>query len=135
MLNSERVEYLVVGGYAVGFHGHPRATGDLDVWISVEVENARRMSDVLRRFGFADESVNPSIFLEPDKIVRMGKPPLRIEILTGVSGVDFRSCYDRRTTAKVDDIEISLIGLDDLRTNKRAAGRHKDHADLDELSD
>ena len=135
LLNSERVEYLVVGGHAVGFHGHPRATADLDVWISVGVENARRMSEVLRRFGFADELVNPSIFLEPDKIVRLGKPPLRIEILTGVSGVDFPSCYERRVTVNVDDIEISLIGLDDLRANKRATGRHEDHADLDELSD
>ena len=135
LLNSERVEYLVVGGHAVGFHGHPRATADLDVWISVGVENARRMSEVLRRFGFADELVNPSIFLEPDKIVCLGKPPLRIEILTGVSGVDFPSCYERRVTVNVDDIEISLIGLDDLRANKRATGRHKDHADLDELSD
>ena len=133
LLSSERVEYLVVGGHAVGFHGYPRATGDLDVWIAVGPQNARRMNDVLRRFGFADESVDPSIFLEPDKIIRMGVPPLRIEILTGLSGVDFRSCYARRTTLQVDDVEVSWISLEDLRVNKQAAGRHKDLADLDEL--
>ena len=127
--------YRERGSGWIVFIGHPRATGDLDVWIAVGPENARRMSEVLRRFGFASETVESTIFLEPDKIVRMGKPPLRIEILTGVSGVDFQSCYDRRATVKIDDIEVSLIGLDDLRANKRAAGRHKDHADLDELSD
>ncbi len=124
---------MVVGGHAVGFHGYPRATGDLDVWIAVGPQNARRMNAVLRRFGFADDSVDPSMFLEPDKIIRMGVPPLRIEILTGLSGVDFRSCYARRTTVQVDGIEVSWIGLEDLRANKQAAGRHKDLADLDEL--
>lgn len=135
LLTSEGVEYLVVGGHAVAFHGYPRATGDLDVWIAVGEENARRMAEALRRFGFADESVDPSNFLEPDKILRMGMPPLRIEILTGASGVDFRPCYDRRVTVRIDDVDVSMIGLDDLRANKRAAGRHKDLADLDELAD
>ena len=119
----------------MGFHGYPRATGDLDVWIAVGEENAHRIAKALRRFGFASESVAPSNFLEPDKIIRMGMPPLRIEILTGASGVDFRSCYDRRVTVRVDDVDVLMIGLDDLRANKRAAGRHKDLADLDELAD
>ena len=135
LLISERVEYLVVGGHAVGVHGYPRATGDLDVWIAVGEENAQRIAKALRRFGFASESVDPSNFLEPDKILRMGMPPLRIEILTGASGVDFQSCHDRRITVRIDDIDVSIIGLEDLRANKRAAGRHKDLADLDELAD
>lgn len=133
MLISEKVEYLIVGGYAVNYYGSPRATGDLDVWIAVNAETASRTAAALRRFGFSQATAKADLFLQPGKIVRMGTPPLRIEILTDIAGVDFAACYARRRRISIDDVEVSMIDLDDLITNKRAAGRAKDLADLREL--
>ncbi|MBU0736054.1 MAG: hypothetical protein KKG10_18110, partial [Proteobacteria bacterium] len=88
LLNSHAVEYLLVGGYAVGCHGYPRATGDMDVWIAVSESNAQKAAIVLRDFGMPEEDVSKRLFLERDKVVRMGVPPVRIEVITGASGVD-----------------------------------------------
>lgn len=133
MLNSNGVEYLVVGGYAVAYHGHPRATGDLDVWLAVSADNANRVRASLRDFGFPAEVVASAPLDVADKIVRMGSPPLRIELLTGVSGVEFGECYRRRETEVTDGIAVPVISLRDLLTNKRQTGRTKDIADLEEL--
>ena len=133
-LNANGVRYLVVGGYAVGFHGHPRATGDLDVWIAPKRENAERAVQAMADFGFSDDSLTPEHLMDPDTIVRMGMPPLRIEVLTAISGVEFESCYRDRVRATMDDVEADLIGLEALRTNKKAAGRHKDLDDLEHLA-
>ncbi len=134
LLNSERVEFLIVGGYAVAFHGHPRATGDMDVWISADRPNVERVGNVLRRFGFSDDSVAVAMRVDPGRIIRMGVPPLRIELLTGVSGVDFAACYERREAEMVDGIEVPFISREDLIENKRSAGRTKDLADVEELT-
>ena len=133
LLNSHGVEYLLVGGYAVAFHGYPRATADMGIWIARTEANAERVTDVLREFGFETEQLFPSLFVEKDKLVRMGVPPLRIELLTDVSGVSFEDCYGRRVIADMDGVEVSLIGLDDLRANKKASGRYKDLEDLRHL--
>jgi hypothetical protein len=133
LLNSERIEYLLVGGFAVAHYGHPRATGDMDIWIAVHQANAEGMVRVLRQFGFSAGTLSPDLFLRENKIVRMGMPPLRIELLTGISGVDFASCYANRSMAVVEDVAIPIIGLEDLKTNKRAAGRTKDLGDLEAL--
>jgi len=133
LLNSNSVDYLLVGGYAVGYHGYPRATGDMDVWIAVNKENAEKATVVLHAFGMAGPEVTSALFLEPGKIIRMGLPPVRIEILTGASGVDFSQCWSRRILVQIDDIPVSLISLDDLKTNKKASGRHKDLEDLEHL--
>jgi predicted nucleotidyltransferase len=133
LLNSHRVEYLLVGGYAVGYHGYPRATGDLDIWISVNETNAERTASVLRDFGMSDREVTRELFLERDKIIRMGLPPVQIEVITGASGVSFPDCFSRRETVEIDDIQVNLISLDDLKANKRAAGRHRDLEDLEHL--
>jgi hypothetical protein len=133
LLNSELIEYLLVGGYAVGYYGYPRATGDLDIWIAVTEANAAGMARVLERFGFSKKAAPPELFLKQDAVVRIGMPPLRIDLLTGVSGVDFTECYASRTLAVVDGVEVSVIGLDHLRANKRMAGRAKDVDDLDHL--
>ena len=133
LLNSHRVEYLLVGGYAVGYHGYPRPTGDMDVWIAVSSPNAARVVGALVEFGFRAEDVPAALFTEPGKIVRMGVPPMRLEIVTSISGVDFAACYARRTSAVVDGVVVNVIGLDDLKTNKKASGRHKDLNDLEQL--
>jgi hypothetical protein len=133
LLNSERVEYLVVGGYAVGYHGYPRPTGDLDIWIGSTPGNATAAMEVLRKFGFGSHDLFADLFLEKNRIIRMGLPPIRIEVLTSVSGLAFPECYRRRVTATLDGEDLSIIGLEDLKANKRAAGRHKDLNDLEEL--
>lgn len=133
LLNARDVEYLVIGGYAVGIHGYPRSTGDLDIWISREPANAEAMAAALREFGFADEELSADLFMEPEKVIRLGVPPVRIEVHTSISGVEFADCYAARATVSLGDLRLPLIGLDDLKTNKRSAGRHKDLDDLENL--
>ena len=131
LLNSHRVEYLMIGGYAVGFYGYPRATADMDVWVNANSENAKKLVEVLKEFGFGE--VEADVFQKEKQIIRMGTPPLRIELLTSISGVRFGECYGRRSNAEVDGVEVSLIGLEDLKMNKAASGRYKDMDDLEHL--
>jgi hypothetical protein len=132
-LSSHRVEYLLIGGYAVGLHGFPRATADLDVWVAITPENAARIVDALREFGFGTPDLKPSLFLVEDKVVRMGVPPLRIDILTSIEGVQFAECYRRRQVISIGDLELPVISLADLKANKSATGRHQDLTDLEHL--
>jgi len=133
LLDAHRVEYLLVGGYAVAHHGYPRATQDLDVWVAVSAANAGRVVQVLRAFGFDQPELVPELFCVPDRIVRMGLPPMRLEILTSIDGVQFAECRRRAVPVDVDGITVPVIGLEDLKVNKRAAGRPKDLDDLDHL--
>ena len=133
LLNSHGIEYLLVGGYAVGYHGYPRATGDMDIWIAVDEANAKKAVSVLREFGMPEKEVTKEMFLEKDKIIRMGIPPVQIEVITGVSGVSFSDCYSRREIIEIDGIPTNFISLEDLKTNKRATGRYKDLEDLKHL--
>jgi len=123
LLNSHGVEYLLVGGYAVGVHGYPRSTGDMDIWIAVSVSNAKKAATVLREFGMPGESITDELFLEEDRVVRMGVPPVRIEVITGASGVQFSECYSRREVFEIDGIPVNFISLEDLKMNKKASGR------------
>ena len=133
LLRSEKIEYLLVGGYAVGHYGFPRATGDLDIWIANHKENASRLVAALRQFGFDVPELNASLFEQPRHVVRMGVPPVRLEILSSIDGVDFRDCYPRRTTVEMDGVGVDVISLADLKANKRASGRHQDLNDLEKL--
>jgi phage replication-related protein YjqB (UPF0714/DUF867 family) len=132
-LNSNRVEYLLIGGYAVGIHGHIRATNDLDVWVNISPENAARIDRALREFGFAAAELTSSLFLDPNNVVRVGVPPIRIKILTSISGVKFESCYVEEETIRIEEIVVPVISLARLRQNKAASGRAKDLADLESL--
>ncbi|HET6569372.1 MAG TPA: nucleotidyltransferase [Rhodothermales bacterium] len=132
-LNEQNVKYLLVGGYAVGYYGYPRATADIDVWIASDPQNAARVVAALKAFGFEVQGLSPDLFLAPDRIVRMGVAPMRIEILTSVSGVAFDTCYAERKPVVMDGIEVSLISLRHLKQNKAASGRHKDLDDLEHL--
>ena len=133
LLNSNDVRYLLVGGYAVGYYGYPRSTGDLDLWIAVQPENAGRVVIALQEFGFDVPELNADMFLDKGRIIRMGVPPLRIELLTSISGVDFNDCYRARNQIVIDGVEISIISFEYLKQNKQAAGRHKDLDDLENL--
>jgi hypothetical protein len=133
LLNAHRVSYLIVGGYAVGFHGHPRATADIDIWVPRRADTAQQLVAVLRAFGFDVPQLSTDLFLRPDQVIRMGTPPIRIELLTTLSGVEFEACYGRAVPATLGDVDVRIIALDDLKINKRAAGRHQDLADLEHL--
>ena len=133
LLNSRKVKYLVVGGYAVGYYGYPRPTGDIDIWIMISEENAMRMVDALKEFGFGSPDLSENLFLKERSLVRLGNPPVRIEIMTSATGVSFEGCYGRKVTDTVDGVKIDLISLEDLKKNKRAVGTHKDLNDLEKL--
>jgi len=132
-LNANHVDYLLVGGYAVGLHGYPRATIDLDVWVRPDQGNARRVIAALCMFGFETTTLTDDLFIRLDSIVRFGVPPFRIEIMTAIDGVQFDPCHARADTFDVDGLPVPVISLIDLKTNKRAAGRHKDLDDLENL--
>lgn len=133
LLNAHGVDYLLVGGYAVGLHGYPRATVDLDVWVRPTPVNATRVVEALRKFGFDLPSIEPALFVNPRALIRFGVPPFRIEIMTTIDGVDYEGCHARKVVFDVDGVPVPVIALGDLKANKRAAGRHKDLADLDYL--
>jgi hypothetical protein len=132
-LNSNGVEYLLIGGYAVGIYGHIRATNDLGIWVNISPENAAKIERALREFGFAAEELTSSLFLARNNVVRMGVPPMRIEILTSLSGVEFESCYAEKEMFQIEDMVVPVISLARLRENKAASGRAKDLADLESL--
>lgn len=117
----------------MAYHGYPRATADMDIWIAVHTHNAKKIVTVLEEFGFHTPQLTPDLFMKDEQIIRMGVPPIRIEIATSISGVSFEECWKDRVVDVLDDVEINIIGLDDLKRNKKAAGRHKDLDDLENL--
>jgi hypothetical protein len=133
LLNAHRVEYLLIGGYAVGYYGYPRATADMDIWIAINPANADKIVTVLREFGFDTADLSIELFLEEWQIIRLGLPPIRIEITTSISGVKFDECFPLKVEDELDGVKINLISLKHLKLNKKASGRHQDLADLEKL--
>lgn len=133
LLNSTGVEYLVVGGYALAAFGHPRYTGDIDLWVNPSHANAQRLVQALGEFGFGGLGLTPADFVRPDSVVQLGYPPARIDLLTSIDGVRFAPCYERRTQVTIDGVDLPIIHVDDFRTNKLAVGRARDLADLESL--
>jgi len=134
-LRDHDVRFLVVSGYAVAAHGHPRYTGDLDIWVQPSVDNAARLLNALAAFGFGSVGLTANDFTAVNQVIQLGYPPLRIDLLTSIDGVEFESCYASRLDVMVDDIAVSFIGLAELRLNKEASGRPQDRADLAALGD
>ncbi|MBK7905226.1 MAG: nucleotidyltransferase [Gemmatimonadetes bacterium] len=135
-LRASEVRFLLVGAHAVGVHGVPRATRDLDVWVDPTRENSARVIDALARFGapLASIGVQRSDFETPDRVVQIGVPPNRIDLMTSLSGLpEFSSAWDRRKSATIGGVAVEVLGLEDLLVNKRASGRDKDRVDLREL--
>ena len=133
LLNANHVEYLVIGGYAVGYHGYVRGTVDFDVWIRQTPENTANVVTALREFGFSDPELSPDSLLQELSVARMGVPPLRIEVITTISGVTFDECYPQRVMDTLDGVPVNVISLEHLKINKRASGRLQDLADLEKL--
>jgi hypothetical protein len=132
-LSLNKVEYLVVGGYAVIFHGYVRTTGDLDVWVALNLENAAKVEAAIRSMGFNPPGLKGDWFVRKGAVLRIGQEPLRFDIINDIDGVTFAECYARRVQADLDGVQVSIISLSDLKANKRASGRNKDLADLDYL--
>jgi hypothetical protein len=133
LLGAKKVEYLLIGGYAVGYHGYVRATADMDVWIAAKADNAARAISALREFGFDVPNLSEELLLNPGNILRMGVPPFRLEVLSSISGVGFDECYAERVVDTIDDVEVPIISLRHLKANKKASARLKDLADLEHL--
>ena len=133
LLNEHQAEYIVVGGQAVIYYGYIRFTGDLDVWINNTEANAQKMITVLNEFGFESLGLLKKDFMENDSIIQLGYEPDRIDIMTSVAGLDFATSYKRVVKTEYDGEEIFLISIDDLKINKKAAGRLQDLTDLEKL--
>lgn len=133
LLNRHKVRYLVVGGYAVAFHGYPRYTKDLDVWVESATENADNLLEALKEFGFGSMGLKLEDFLETDQIIQLGYPPNRIDILTTLKKLNFHDCYKTRVEVEIQDLKINFIDRENLKQNKRATGRPQDLADIENL--
>jgi hypothetical protein len=124
---------LLVGGYAVGYYGYPRATADMDIWVEISELNAEKIKNAFLDFQISPEAISKELFLKKDTIIRMGIPPVRLEVITDASGVNFSDCYLRKQVMEIDGIPVNFMSLQDLKINKKAAGRHKDLEDLEHL--
>jgi len=133
LLNGHKVRYLVVGGYAVAFHGYPRYTKDLDIWIELSPENAHNVLKALDEFGFGSMGLKSEDFLETDQIIQLGYPPNRIDILTTLKEINFEDCFKARVAVDIQGLKINFIDLENLKQNKRATGRPQDLADAENL--
>lgn len=134
LFNQNEVKYLLIGGYAVGLHGHVRATNDIDILVAPDEENAKKVVDSLIEFGLTESSVNTGLFTSPKSLVVMGVEPLAVDIVNYLKGVEIDEAFQRREVRKVEDIEVNLISLEDLIINKSAVGRDKDRLDVKQLS-
>ncbi len=133
LLKEYQVRYLLIGGYAVTYHGYPRATADMDIWISRDPANAEKLIQVLTKFGFDEAEISLDLFMKENQVIRMGVPPLRIEIITSLSGIKFNDSFPERVEDTLDGINVNIINLEQLKINKRASGRLQDLNDLENL--
>ncbi len=133
LLNKNNVKYLVVGGYALAFHGYPRYTKDIDFWVWINKNNAKNILITLRDFGFSSLDLTEDDFLNPGYVIQLGQPPGCIDLLTSVTGLDFEECYKSKVHVEIQGSKIDFIDLINFKKNKIAVGRHQDLADLENL--
>ena len=133
LLNEHKVKYLIVGGYAFAVHAYPRFTNDLDIWIDKDVENAENILQVLKDFGFQKLEITNEDLTNPDRIIQLGYPPLRIDLLTDIDGVDFSTAWENKDSSNYGKQKINIINRELFIQNKLASGRQKDKEDLEKL--
>ena len=133
LLNEHNVQYLVVGAYAVSYYAHPRNTGDIDFFVDNSSKNISSLLQVLKKFGFAELDLTPNDFKGNDNIIQLGYEPVRIDIMTGISGVSFKQAYKNKVQGKLGDQPVNFISLKDLIANKKATDRTQDKADAELL--
>lgn len=130
LLNAHKVNYLIVGGYAVGFHSRPKFTNDLDIWVDNSPENAGKVLNVLKVFGFEELDIRIEDLTSPDRVIQLGYAPLRIDIMMSVSGLNFNEAYQNRVKGKYLGVEAHFASIDDILQNKKSSGRTKDLEDI-----
>jgi len=135
LLRCRGVEFLVVGGHALAFHGHPRFTGDIDLLVRPSKDNAARLVGCLDEFGFGSLPLRTEDFCNPGQVIQLGRPPNRIDLLTSISGVDFDRAWAERVAGQIDGLDVFFISYRHFVLNKRASGRMKDLADLEALDE
>lgn len=135
LLNRHDVRYLIVGGYAVAFHGHPRYTKDIDIWIERTKANANRLIAALDDFGFGSLGLKSEDFLQPGYTIQLGYPPNRIDLLTSLAALDFSACYAEKIHDELEGMPMYFIDVEHLKASKRASGRPQDLADVDNLTE
>jgi len=133
LLNEHQVDYMIIGAHALAYHGRPRHTGDLDIWIKPSGENASKMIVVLDDFGFGSLGLKEQDFLKDNYVTQLGYPPLRIDILNAISGVGFDEAYSNKIEGDVDGLKINFINVEEFIRNKEATGRQKDLGDIASL--
>lgn len=133
LLIKNKAEYLIVGGYAVGIHGHPRYTGDLDIWLNPTPQNAAQILKSVNEFGFSSFQLTQEDFTKHGNVIQLGHPPLRIDLLTEIDGVTFDKCFKNRKEVEIDNLIVNFIGYADLLKNKKESGRPRDIDDIDNL--
>lgn len=133
LLKKHEAEYMIVGGYAVGVHGYPRYTGDLDIWLNPTEANATRVLKAIVDFGFGSFKLTTADLTKEGNVIQFGQPPLRIDLLTSIDGVTFGACYANRKEVSFDGLSMNFIGYHDLVTNKKATGRHRDLDDVENM--
>jgi hypothetical protein len=133
LLNANDVRYLIIGGYAVAFHGYPRYTKDINIWIWVNPDNAERLVKTLKDFGFESLGLEAKDFLETDTIVQLGHAPNRIDLIMGAPGVDFEESFAAREEEEIEGVKLNFINLENLKKSKQASGRLQDLADIENL--
>jgi predicted nucleotidyltransferase len=134
LLNKNNARYLIVGGYAVAYHGHPRSTGDIDIYIECTRKNAEAVKQSLNRFGLGELDISIPDLSTPNQVIQLGYPPLRIDLLTSIDGIEFQKAWANRISVNINDISINFISLNDLLTNKKTSARPRDLADINELN-
>jgi hypothetical protein len=135
LFNKHRVDYIIVGAYALGFHGAPRYTGDLDVFVRPDPINARNIMQALHEFGFGSVGLTAVDFEEEGKVVQLGVPPVRVDVITSITGVSWEQARSGRVKGQFGDLTAHYIGRDEFIANKRALGRKKDVADLEAIGE
>ena len=135
LFNAHKVEYVVVGAYALAFHGAPRYTGDIDIIVRPDAGNAQRILDALGEFGFASLGLAVEDFVEPGKVVQLGVAPVRIDLMTSLTGVSWEEAFAGREVGPYGDLEVYYLGKEQFARNKRAVGRKKDIADLEAIGE
>ncbi|HEV7906229.1 MAG TPA: nucleotidyltransferase [Pyrinomonadaceae bacterium] len=129
-LRDEKVDFVVVGAYALAAHGFPRATGDIDIWVRSDAENARRLMRALAKFGAPLLDISENDFAVPDMVLQLGVEPSRIDLLTSIDGVEFDEAWEEKISITIDEMEIYVLSKGHLIRNKLAAGRDKDQGDI-----
>ena len=135
LLNSHKVEYLIVGGYALAYYGHPRFTGDMDIFVKAEPENARKIILALGEFGFGELDISEDDLICPGNVIQLGYPPVRIDFVTSISGVSWEQANSNKIIDEYGGVTTFIIGKKEFIRNKKALGRHQDLADIETLGE